>query len=200
VVKRGAVFIDNGYWVKTTLFSPTSPDWVVKNIVSWCPELKNVEQWMVYVYDAEYDLESVPFYESQLMIPRGIAKYHRRELQELRDRGFCVRVGGYVPRNENGLSRMQQKGVDSLIVIDAMDELHHFNTDTFVFFASDRDFVPVFKRILMGVDEGARAYMFFSSLTGKTGIETSVPELRVRDVQGAKWVQGGELRAKRGAK
>ena len=88
----------------------------------------------IYYYDAIVD-EGHPDYEAQ-----------RRYFESIEDEyAYTVRLGKLVESSKK--ERPKQKGVDTLMAIDALTKAYTHQYDTGMFMIGDRDFIPVVEAV-----------------------------------------------------
>ena len=193
---RGAIFVDYAFYRRITLLQIKDGKWLINNIKLWCKKnpgvlgtINRVTEWEVYIFDARYDGNHAKFLKPGL-IHEFQEDYHRMEKV-----GMHVRLGEYAIRykvndrmakyGEFGEPYFMQKGVDTLIAIETMDELQK-GAAVFCYITNDRDFIPLFNRIK---DEHKVSCVFYSSTAGESpGILSAVTF--ATDVNKEGWLQG----------
>lgn len=147
---RAAIFVDAEYFRisclgRTDILSSSTK--LIEFIKSSVPELSEVDRWRCFAYDARYAGKA------ELSVHPAERSARKRLHRMLIDGGFTVRFGSYVLRDIRVVGDvkstrvMVQKGVDTMIVVDAMREAFTVGTETLIFITGDSDFVPLFSEL-----------------------------------------------------
>ena len=188
---RCVVFVDYSYFAAITLSELKSAEWLVQNIKSWTGQDFAGADWLVNVYDAQFDSKHRAFVPPRLRYQADV------ELKRIAKSGCKLRLGEYALRFQQG-GRMTkfhnpgepffvQKGVDSLLVVDAMRELYG-GAECLFFITNDRDFIPLFKEIV-GARKRRRLFLFFSAVAGESeDIISLVGRDFVFDISNKEWL------------
>ena len=117
---------------------------LIEHVKKHVGNLGHIERWRCFAYDARYAGKA------ELSVHPAERASRKRLHALLHNAGFTLRYGSYVVRdmkvvgNVSSLKVIVQKGVDTMIVVDAMREAIKVGTETLIFITGDSDFIPLF--------------------------------------------------------
>ena len=173
--ERVMVFIDGGYLRDTyrKLFGDDNIDYgeLLKGLIVLYEKIPEnpfrADIIRAYYYDAICSKKESE-YDVQVRYFKSVTKYFR----------YSMRLGHLVQTVKGEKKRFRQKGVDTLMAIDALTKAYLNHYDTGIFLLADRDFIPLIEAVK---NTGKKTVGFFhGNETSPNVIQTKVPQRLMR--------------------